>query len=525
MRRNMQLSKVGLKLIKAYEGYRPVDRYLVNGHHVVGYGHIIEGDDSLVLTRKEAEDVLRRDLEPYEDMVNETVHAPLSQSQFDALVSLAFNIGPRAFTDSDTLRALNNGRPLDAAIGFDVWRKSTINGKTYVVDALMRRRAAEKALFLRTEGKKTLPASRADLPPVKDEMAALLTTEDALPVISNDPRNGFVARVPYAAQDVVEPDLATGPDGEDSALERVDFDEDMSEKSTSVSAALSASEPQITLDIDDRLQKGLSQERVSQEDVPAYGRRRDDGPSGILELSEIYDDDVPRQRGHGLDDDLVDTTYEVFTDDDYEDETQTSFDLDVETDKTSEPAEPSSLIADTASQLSGRLDALIDNVAGDTLEPSSDNWPESLIQASDDVQTDIDDVQTDITETVEIEIVDPDTIDYGSDDVAPDTASAETGDIVIDNLIEDDAFRERSDSAAKYINIAPEQAPKAVDGGFGYFIPLLIGMSLTGASAGAIFGNPTAILGEWGPLLSFVGLVVGIIMTIFTIYYVLRTKK
>jgi len=151
MRRNMHISKVGLRLIKAYEGYRPVDRHLVNGHHVVGYGHIIDDGDSLVLSRPEAEELLLRDLEPYEDMVNETVHAPLSQSQYDALVSLAFNIGPRAFTESDTLRALNNGRPLDAANGFDIWRKSTIDGKTYVVDALMRRRAAEKALFLRTE--------------------------------------------------------------------------------------------------------------------------------------------------------------------------------------------------------------------------------------------------------------------------------------------------------------------------------------------------------------------------------------
>lgn len=509
MRRNMQLSKVGLKLIKAYEGYRPVDRYLVNGHHVVGYGHMIEGDDSLVLTRKEAEELLRRDLEPYEDMVNETVHAPLSQSQYDALVSLAFNIGPRAFTDSDTLRALNNGRPLDAASGFDVWRKSTINGKTYVVDALMRRRAAEKALFLRTEGKKTLPASRADLPPVKDEMVALLTTEDALPVISNDPRNGLVARVPYTVDEA-------------QMFETVDFKaepEDLGLDAIQRSTPLSAPEPHITQDAEAEAQN--------------YSRRRDDGPSGILELSEVYDEGVARVRGGDLDDDLVDATYEVYGDDDeYEDipiDDQSALqELDVASDVLDEaaldetpldeipldeanaPVNPS-LIAQTASRLSDRLDALIDNVASDSAatplsEPPSDNWPESLIQASDSSNSDAD-----------IEAID--------DIFAPETDDSEAIDIVIDNLIEDDAFRERSDSAAKYIHLDPATPPETREGGYGYFIPLLIGMSLAGASAGAILGNPTAILGEWGPLLSFVGLIIGIIMTIFTIYYVLKTKK
>jgi len=110
---------------------------------------------------------LKDDLAPFIDMINENVHAPLSQSQFDALVSFAYNIGPKAFLQSDTLRALNNGRPLDAANGFDIWRKSEIDGKTYVVDALMRRRTAEKALFLRPEGR-PVSAPSVDLPPVQD---------------------------------------------------------------------------------------------------------------------------------------------------------------------------------------------------------------------------------------------------------------------------------------------------------------------------------------------------------------------
>ena len=199
MGRQFEISNMGLKLIKAYEGYRPVDRTLVSGQRVVGYGHRLSNEDAVILSKPEAEELLKDDLAPFIDMINENVHAPLSQSQFDALVSFAYNIGPKAFLQSDTLRALNNGRPLDAANGFDIWRKSEIDGKTYVVDALMRRRTAEKALFLRPEGR-PVSAPSVDLPPVQDETVALLSTEDALPVFSSDDAAGVVADAPYSAQ-------------------------------------------------------------------------------------------------------------------------------------------------------------------------------------------------------------------------------------------------------------------------------------------------------------------------------------
>jgi GH24 family phage-related lysozyme (muramidase) len=198
MGRQFDISDMGLKLIKAYEGFRPVDRTLVSGQRVVGYGHRLMDDKSVMLSKEEAENLLKDDLAPFIDMINENVHAPLSQSQFDALVSFAYNIGPKAFLKSDTLRALNNGRPLDAANGFDIWRKSEIDGKTYVVDALMRRRTAEKALFLRPEGR-PVSASATDLPPIQDDTVALLRTEDALPVFTSEEAAGVVSATPYSA--------------------------------------------------------------------------------------------------------------------------------------------------------------------------------------------------------------------------------------------------------------------------------------------------------------------------------------
>ena len=224
MGRQFNISDMGLKLIKAYEGYRPVDRTLVSGQRVVGYGHRVIGDNAMVLSKPQAEELLKDDLAPFIDMINENVHAPLSQSQFDALVSFAYNIGPKAFLKSDTLRALNNGRPLDAANGFDIWRKSEIDGKVYVVDALMRRRTAEKALFLRPEGR-PVSAPSVDLPPIEDETIALLSTEDALPVFTSDEAAGIVAAAPYSAEAMPARRREDGPAGSLSLSETFDDDE------------------------------------------------------------------------------------------------------------------------------------------------------------------------------------------------------------------------------------------------------------------------------------------------------------
>ena len=146
------ISALGLKLIKAFEGYRSEAARLVTGQRVIGYGHPLEDDETpKTMSRETALDLLREDLTPVEAMIRETVFSPLSQGQFDALCSLIFNIGPVNFMTSNIRHALNNGRVLDAASAFDEWRKADIDGKTYVVDALVRRRTAEKALFLRAE--------------------------------------------------------------------------------------------------------------------------------------------------------------------------------------------------------------------------------------------------------------------------------------------------------------------------------------------------------------------------------------
>jgi len=195
MNETLSVSEQGLRLIKAFEGYRPVDRELVSGARVVGYGHRVHGDRAMSVSREEAHDLLIEDLAPFEDMLNENVHAAITQAQFDALASLAYNIGPKAFLDSDVLRAVNAGRPLEAASGFDVWRKARLAGETFVVDALVRRRTAEKALFLRPPADALMPkVPTPDVQPLIDER---LVIGDDMPVLDRDAAGRIVSDAPY----------------------------------------------------------------------------------------------------------------------------------------------------------------------------------------------------------------------------------------------------------------------------------------------------------------------------------------
>ncbi|MCA8901661.1 MAG: lysozyme [Hyphomonas sp.] len=145
----MRTSDAGLELIKSFEGFRSRATRLPNGKWVIGYGHTATAREGLRITRADAELLLRHhDLKPIEDLIAGRVLAPLSQNEFDALVSFAFNLGPKAFLGSNVLALLGSGERLQAAEAMSSWRKGKVGGEVRVIDALVRRRAAEKALFL-----------------------------------------------------------------------------------------------------------------------------------------------------------------------------------------------------------------------------------------------------------------------------------------------------------------------------------------------------------------------------------------
>jgi lysozyme len=139
----------GLTLIQQYEGFRAEPTRLPDGNWVVGYNHVRVGEPGEPVNENEATQLLTLDVAPYEKLVNERVGQPLSQGQFDALVSFAFSVGGEAFEQSQVLRRVNAGDFVAAACALDAWRKADVGGETVVVDCLVRRRAAEKALFLR----------------------------------------------------------------------------------------------------------------------------------------------------------------------------------------------------------------------------------------------------------------------------------------------------------------------------------------------------------------------------------------
>ncbi len=166
------LSDEGLALIRAAEGFCAAPLALADGVWLVGYGHVRTGEAGAPVNAREADTLLARDVEAVAARVNAAVTMPLAQSQFDALVSFAFSVGAQAFAKSQVVRRVNAGDYVAAACAMDAWRKSSVNGELEIIDALVRRRAAEKALFLRDVT--CTPSPSALVRPKLDHAASVL---------------------------------------------------------------------------------------------------------------------------------------------------------------------------------------------------------------------------------------------------------------------------------------------------------------------------------------------------------------
>ena len=148
MKPRHQVSRSAIELIKRFEGYRRKAAQLPDGRWTIGYGHTLTAREGAEVSEEDAEALLIYDLIAVSHAVNEWVFTPLNQNQFDALVAFAFNIGTESFRGSAVLRRLNEGALIQAACAMELWRKAEFEGERIVVDALVRRRSAEKALFL-----------------------------------------------------------------------------------------------------------------------------------------------------------------------------------------------------------------------------------------------------------------------------------------------------------------------------------------------------------------------------------------
>lgn len=115
----------------------------------------------LVITQQQADERFAKRLHrEFEPGVLDLLQREPSQSQFDAFVSLAYNIGLANFRGSTALRKFNQGDDSGAADAILMWNKAA--GK--VMLGLKRRRAAERARYLGASGKQAIAIGAAVSP-------------------------------------------------------------------------------------------------------------------------------------------------------------------------------------------------------------------------------------------------------------------------------------------------------------------------------------------------------------------------
>lgn len=155
-----KVSEKCLRLIKNQEGGDAQDGALDGVFHAywdklgkvwtIGYGHTGDVKPGQALTEAQAHDLLCRDMERFEKGVENLLVRSATPGQFDAMVSLAYNIGlgtkepPRGFTGSTLLKKFNAGDIEGAAAEFAEW--NVADG--VIQRGLVRRRAKEMIRFL-----------------------------------------------------------------------------------------------------------------------------------------------------------------------------------------------------------------------------------------------------------------------------------------------------------------------------------------------------------------------------------------
>ena len=146
----MRISPRGLSLLKQFEGCILVPYKDSAGLYTIGYGHLIADGRTLPdsakykITQKQADLLLKYDVVPREKAVERLCTVPLSQNEFDALVSFVFNLGAGCFQRSTIRQKLNRGDRAGAAKV--LLRYNRAGGK--VIKGLVNRRMAEFKLFM-----------------------------------------------------------------------------------------------------------------------------------------------------------------------------------------------------------------------------------------------------------------------------------------------------------------------------------------------------------------------------------------
>ena len=148
----MDMSEAGLKKLVVREGVRLRAYKDLGGVWTICAGHTSAAGPPRVYpgmraTMDQCTAMLKHDVSKFEDCVERAITVPMKQHEFDALVSLAYNIGCSAFAKSSVTRYLNRGDRRTAADRFLLWNK--VKGR--VVGGLVNRRKSERDQFLGKE--------------------------------------------------------------------------------------------------------------------------------------------------------------------------------------------------------------------------------------------------------------------------------------------------------------------------------------------------------------------------------------
>ena len=146
------VSDLAVELIKEFEGFKNYAYIDTDGTPVIGYGLSKVGGVPVRIgdriSPSQADAALDAHLREISRELDEAVEVELSDRQFSALASIAFNVGMGAIENSTLIRKINAGDYAGAANEFLRWDKANLGGRIVQMPGLTRRRAAERELFL-----------------------------------------------------------------------------------------------------------------------------------------------------------------------------------------------------------------------------------------------------------------------------------------------------------------------------------------------------------------------------------------
>lgn len=153
--RSIRIPKQAVELIKEFEGFEESTYRDSTGVLTIGFGTTAAANLGIIpvpgmtISEKQAERYLVRAIEKFAKTIRPKIEKPMTDNQWSAFLSLAYNIGPHAFINSSALRYFNKGDTMRAADSILLWEKA--GGK--VLRGLQRRRQAERTLFLTPDTK------------------------------------------------------------------------------------------------------------------------------------------------------------------------------------------------------------------------------------------------------------------------------------------------------------------------------------------------------------------------------------